>query len=117
MLKKLTIKNIALIDKAEIEFCEGLNVMSGETGAGKSVILDSINFALGAKADKSMIRYGESDCYVQAVFSVDENSECLERLKEMDIESDTDAIGAIVLLGSAKSTTVKLSPTSDRGSE
>lgn len=92
MLKKLTIKNIALIDKAEIEFCEGLNVMSGETGAGKSVILDSINFALGAKADKSMIRYGEQDCYVQAVFSVDENSECLERLKEMDIESDTDVI-------------------------
>ena len=50
MLSKLTIKNVALIDSAEIEFCAGLNVLSGETGAGKSVILDSVNFVLGAKA-------------------------------------------------------------------
>ena len=58
MLSKLTVKNVALIERAEIDFCEGLNVLSGETGAGKSVILDSVNFVLGAKADRSMIRYG-----------------------------------------------------------
>ena len=50
MLKTLTIKNVALIDSAEIEFENGLNVLSGETGAGKSVILESLKFVLGAKA-------------------------------------------------------------------
>ena len=59
MLQRLSIKNVALIDSANIEFCGGLNVLSGETGAGKSVILDSVNFVLGAKADRTMIRYGE----------------------------------------------------------
>ena len=59
MLAKLTIKNVALIESAEIEFLEGLNVLSGETGAGKSVILDSLNFVLGAKADRTMTeRFG-----------------------------------------------------------
>ena len=64
MLSRLTIKNVALIDSAEIEFGKGLNVLSGETGAGKSVILDSVNFVLGAKADRTMIRYGETECMV-----------------------------------------------------
>ena len=68
MLGKLTIKNVALIERAEVEFGAGLNVLSGETGSGKSVILDSINFVLGAKADKSMIRHGENECSVSAVF-------------------------------------------------
>ena len=68
MLEKLTIQNVALIERAEIEFGPGLNILSGETGAGKSVILDSINFVLGAKADRSMIRYGEDACSGRAVF-------------------------------------------------
>ena len=67
-LQKLSIKNIALIDYAEIPFSNGLNVLSGETGAGKSVILESLNFVLGAKADKTMIRYGEKECIVSCVF-------------------------------------------------
>ena len=62
MLKSLSIRNIALIDRADLEFCGGLNVLSGETGAGKSVILDSIDFVLGAKADKSMIRRPSARC-------------------------------------------------------
>ena len=66
MLSRLQIKNIALIDSADIEFDGRLNVLSGETGSGKSVILDSINFVLGSKADKSMIRYGESQASVRA---------------------------------------------------
>ena len=68
MLEKLVINNVALIQRAEIEFGEGLNVLSGETGSGKSVILDSINFVLGAKADRSMIRHGENECSVFALF-------------------------------------------------
>ena len=70
MLNKLIIKNVALIDNAEICFSEGLNVLSGETGSGKSVIIDSLNFVLGAKAEKSMIRNGETECSVTAEFDV-----------------------------------------------
>ncbi len=92
MLSKLTVKNVALIERAEIEFGAGLNVLSGETGAGKSVILDSVNFVLGAKADRSMIRYGESECLVKAEFSVSENSKSVAVLREMDIDTDGEII-------------------------
>lgn len=92
MLSKLTIKNVALIEKAEIIFGKGLNVLSGETGAGKSVILDSVNFVLGAKADRSMIRYGESECMVKAEFAVNENAKAVAVLREMDIDSDGEII-------------------------
>ena len=89
MLKTLYLKNIALVDEAEIAFSEGLNVLSGETGAGKSVILDSIDFALGAKADKGMIRSGQSECSVRAEFTCE--PELLRPvLEELDLEeSDT----------------------------
>ena len=92
MLSKLTIKNVALIAHADIEFSEGLNVLSGETGAGKSVILDSVNFVLGAKADRSMIRYGETECMVKAEFSVPEASKAVSCLREMDIDTDGEII-------------------------
>ena len=92
MLAKLTIKNVALIESAEIRFGEALNVLSGETGAGKSVILDSVNFVLGAKADRSMIRHGETECMVKAEFFVSENAKAVETLKEMDIESEGEII-------------------------
>ena len=88
MLSKLTIKNVALIENAEIEFSEGLNVLSGETGAGKSVILDSVNFVLGAKADRTMIRYGEMECMVKAEFSVSENAKAVQAIRELDIDTD-----------------------------
>lgn len=92
MLKKLSIKNVALIESAEISFSRGLNVLSGETGAGKSVILDSLNFVLGAKADKTMIRHGETECLVKAEFFVSEGSKALEELRDLDVESDGDII-------------------------
>ncbi len=92
MLSKLTIKNVALIEHADIEFGEGLNVLSGETGAGKSVILDSVNFVLGAKADRNMIRYGETECMVKAEFSVPETAKAVTVLRDMDIDSDGEVI-------------------------
>lgn len=92
MLNQLTIKNVALIDSAEITFSDGLNILSGETGAGKSVILDSINFVLGAKADKSMIRYGEQFCLVEAYFT-DLSDEVKAQLCDFDIE---DSEGIII---------------------
>ena len=111
MLQRLYIKNIALISEADIEFDEKLNVLSGETGSGKSVILDSINFVLGSKADKTMIRYGEQEAAVRAEFVVSENAEAVKKLAEYDIETDgtivihrkfgLDGKGAIKINGSA----------------
>ena len=88
MLSRLYVKNIALISEADIQFDNGLNVLSGETGSGKSVILDSINFILGSKADRSMIRYGEQEGFVKAEFCVSNSSEAVKKLEEYDIESD-----------------------------
>ena len=65
MLESLKVKNVALIDESEVTFGEGLNILTGETGAGKSILIDSINLALGAKADSSLIRI----CVCGAVFS------------------------------------------------
>ncbi len=88
MLQKLTIKNIALIDYVEIPFLSGLNVLSGETGAGKSVILESLNFVLGAKADKTLIRSGQNECSVVAEFNVENNSIINDVYSEFDFEQE-----------------------------
>ena len=116
MLERLFIKNVALIEEASIEFDGKLNVLSGETGSGKSVILDSINFVLGSKADKSMIRYGAEEALVRAEFVVDIGSEADKALKEMDIDSDgtiivsrrfsRDGKGAIKVNGNTVTTTM-----------
>lgn len=86
MLQKLTIRNVALIERAELDFCRGLNVLSGETGAGKSVILDCIDFVLGAKAEKTMIRTGAEDCFVRAEFTMTDS--VAEALGELDLEAE-----------------------------
>lgn len=87
MLKSLKIKNVAVVEDAFIEFNEGLNIISGETGAGKSVILDALALTLGAKADKSLIKSGEDFLKVEATFIFDENRKNLiNYFKEIDIE-------------------------------
>ena len=92
MLKTLVIENVALIEKAEIEFTKGLNVLSGETGAGKSVILESVNFVLGARADKTLILQGKYKCAVTAVFDVLGNFAVMEALSKLDIDFDGELI-------------------------
>lgn len=92
MLKTLTIKNVALIEYANIDFKSGLNVLSGETGSGKSVILESLNFVLGAKADKTLIKSGETECVVKAIFAIDNAQSVKKILNEFDIESEDDLI-------------------------
>ncbi len=87
MLSRLIIQNVALTSRAEFEFSRGLNVLSGETGAGKSVILDAIDFVLGAKADKSMIRTGEEECRVSAEFEA-LSPRVNEVLQELDIDCE-----------------------------
>lgn len=88
MLSGLHIKNVALIEEGDIQFDDKLNILSGETGSGKSVILDSINFILGSKADKSMIRYGCNEAAVRAEFYIGDNPSVREALGDMDIECD-----------------------------
>ena len=90
MLQSLTMKNVALIESATISFTSGLNVLSGETGSGKSVVVDSLNFVLGGKADKSMIRSGAAECSVQAVFSTDER--IADLLLSLGYEPDDDLL-------------------------
>lgn len=89
MLLGLHVKNLALIEEEEISFEDGLNILTGETGAGKSVLLGSVNLALGAKADKSLIRTGADFALVELLFRVD-NERQREKLKVMDIEPDED---------------------------
>lgn len=72
MLQNLYVKNLALIEEADIAFAHGLNILSGETGAGKSIIIGSINLALGGKATKSMIRHGAPYAYVELNFQITE---------------------------------------------
>lgn len=71
MLVNLKIKNIALIKEANIDFKKGLNIITGETGAGKSLLVDSLNFVLGERADRTLIKHGETFARVDAVFEVD----------------------------------------------
>lgn len=82
MLLSLTIKNIALIDELSIDLCNGFNVLTGETGAGKSLIIDSLALLLGEKADKSLISYGTNFASVEAVFETNSDSilDCMESL-------------------------------------
>ena len=92
MLVELTIKNIALIESLRIEFAQGFNVLTGETGAGKSIVVDSINLALGGRADREMIRTGAERGMVQALFDVSGNPRAQAVLQELDIESDDGLI-------------------------
>ena len=89
MLSVLKIRNIAIIENAEIEFNKGFNVLTGETGAGKSIILDSINAVLGFRTSRELIRTGETEAEVTALFSfVGEKTN--ERLKELGLPQNDD---------------------------
>lgn len=91
MLLGLHVKNLALIERAEVEFAEGLNILTGETGAGKSIIIGSVGLALGQKASKDMIRQGEENAFVELIFSVEEEDK-KEALKALDITPDEEGL-------------------------
>lgn len=94
MLEHLHIKNVALITESEIDFEKGLNILSGETGAGKSMVIDSLNFALGERTNSNFLRKGEKMALVEAVFTVKEK-EILKKLEENGIPIEED--GTILL--------------------
>ena len=89
MLLSLHVKNLALIEEEEVTFTDGLNILTGETGAGKSIIIGSINLALGGKADKAIIRTGAEYALIELVFTAD-NERQLEKLAEMDLPAPED---------------------------
>ncbi len=91
MLQNLHVKNLALIDEAEVEFTGGLNILTGETGAGKSIIIGSINLALGEKVPKGLLRDNGDAAYVELIFAVD-NPDTLEALRQLDIEVEDETI-------------------------
>ena len=84
MLSRLTIRNLALVDSLSIEFNQGLNVITGETGAGKSLLIGALRLLLGDRADKSMIRTGETSCGIEATF---------ELTRPEDINTVLDSVG------------------------
>lgn len=88
VLDFLSVRDVVLIDKLDLEFGDGLNVLTGETGAGKSVLLDSLSLALGGRGEASLVRRGADRLSVSASFSLPENHKVFEALQERGIDSD-----------------------------
>lgn len=94
MLVSLYVKNLALIDETEVYFGNGLNILTGETGAGKSIIIGSVNLALGAKAEKDMIRTGADYALIELVFQVEKEKQ-LEEIRKLELPVEED--GTVIL--------------------
>lgn len=90
MLLELHVKNLALIERADVEFESGLNIMTGETGAGKSIIIGSVNLALGQKVPKDIIRKGAEYAYVELIFTVEEATR--SKLESCDVLPDENGL-------------------------
>ena len=90
MLHNLHVKNLALIEEAEVDFSKGLNILSGETGAGKSIIIGSIGAAIGEKVSKDVIRKDADYALVELIFSV--NDSVRNKLAAMDIPMEDDQV-------------------------
>jgi len=85
MLRRIHIRNIALIEEQAIEFNDGFSVMTGETGAGKSIIIESFNFVLGERASRELIKFGAQKASVEAAFTLSQTEPVVEVLREMDL--------------------------------
>ena len=94
MLQSLHVKNLALIQETEVEFGEGLNILTGETGAGKSLLIGSVNLALGGKFDKEMLRKGADSALVELVF-VSQSEKTMQKLAQLELEAQED--GTVII--------------------
>ncbi|PHQ81252.1 MAG: DNA repair protein RecN [Coxiella sp. (in: Bacteria)] len=92
MLTHIYIKNFAIVDTLEIDFAQGLSVLTGETGAGKSLWVDAVNLALGQRADSQWIRAGEERAEISVTFDIQQQPHVLKWLQEADLDQDNDCI-------------------------
>jgi DNA repair protein RecN (Recombination protein N) len=92
LLRRLYIRNFALIDEIEVSFGRGLNVMTGETGAGKSIIIGALKLLLGARSSSELVRTGETKAVVEAVFQISDRDHILARLLDAGLSADSDLI-------------------------
>jgi DNA repair protein RecN (Recombination protein N) len=92
MLKSLTIRNYALIESVEIEFESGLNILTGETGAGKSIIIDAMSLILGDRTSSDVVRKGSEKAVVEGIFGMAENEKVKKLLTQHEIELQEDLI-------------------------
>jgi len=90
MLLQLSIRNLALIDEMSVDFAPGMNVLTGETGAGKSIVVDAVNLVLGERADRDLIASGQMKARVEAVFDITDNVKVKALLADLEIEGDDD---------------------------
>lgn len=103
MLTHLSIRNILLLKACDIPFASGLNVLTGETGAGKSILLDALGLVLGERSDANLVRSGETQASVTAEFDIAENKAVATLMAELDIESDASLVLRRILAADGKS--------------
>lgn len=92
MLEQLTIRNFALFSEAVLAFGPGLHVLTGETGAGKSLVVDAVNFLCGAKTDRDFIRAGSDKAYVEGLFEISDQAALQQELAQLEIETEGEAL-------------------------
>ena len=97
MLKELQVKNFAIIDDVKINFRNGLNILSGETGAGKTLIIEAINLLIGERAENGLIRDNEEKLLVQGYFDFSDNPTILNFLKSENLIDDEGSAGEVVI--------------------
>ncbi|TFG37737.1 MAG: DNA repair protein RecN, partial [Syntrophobacterales bacterium] len=102
MLRELSIKNLAIIDELKTSFTEGLNVISGETGAGKSIIMGALSLLLGDRASNDLIRSAEDAATVEALFDINGKREIREKLDSMGFYQGDDLIMKRIVSRSGK---------------
>ena len=112
MLLQLSIHHLALIDEISIDFAPGMNVLTGETGAGKSIVVDAVNLVLGERADRDLIANGKQKARVEAVFDIADNEKVKALLEELSLEGSSAWVSVTPNCAATCSAASRLSPVS-----